>query len=339
MSSTNLPALSVPSLQDIILRKIVKDQKSNVLEILCEEYGEEWVIDFLRTLDQKDLRDLLADENWYDSVDFCKRIKSTDFTKISYEVFALSIKYYDIGILKKRLLMTGKRLPPSIVYAIHCNMTPPVREMFLRDNYDISLNDLIRLSQGKVDYTALRTKALSQNRKSINERFPFLSENRLIDFSNKLSKCIPIKECKKENIDVNIDGSKHISTLYAVTMRDHRDNEAYSIPYDYGYIFIVFDGKYIEVFCKGFDSSFDLLHKETFLCNTRSKFIDGDTETEVFVYSNDDLDGPGELYIHDSTNLSKTFENLVSIEVQFNERHGYGDYDDYFMHPYDYDSD
>jgi hypothetical protein len=335
-----MSSLSVLSLRDIILKSIVEKniEKSFVLENLCNAYGKKWLIDFLGRLSPKDLDDLLEDKEFYQCHDFCERIKSADFTKISYEVFAISIKYYDTGILKKRLLMKGKRLPPSIVWAIVEKMSDGLRKKFLRDNYVISRDDLIRLSEGKVGYRALRRKAISQNRKSINERFPFLSKKRRIEFSNELSNYTPIGQYKKENIVVNINGSEHTATLYAITMRDYSD--PHSIPSDYGYIFIEFDGKYIEVFCKEFDADLDL-REENFLRDTQAKLIDGDTETKVFVYYTDSFDDTDELHIHDSTNLRETFKSLVSLDIEFVERRGYRDidYDDYFMYPYDYHSD
>ena len=336
MSSTPL------SLRDTILNTIIEGKKSEsfVIQILYDEYGKKWLLDFLGQLSPKDLNDLLEHKEWYDSFDFCKndfckndfckRIQSVDFTKISYEVFAISIKYHCTGILEKLLLITGKRLKPSIVYAIHNNMTPNLRRKFLQDNFDISVKDLIRLAEGKVGYRALRRKAITQHLKSISKIFPFLPKKRRTELSTELSKYIIIRQYKKTDITVNINGSSYTATLYAITMRDISDPN--SIPSDYGYIFIEFHEKYIEIICREI-RDYEGYSVEGALGDSRAKLIDGCNRTPVFVYSiyedydPENFDRPDKLYIPKSTNLQGTFENLVSIDVEFEKRRGYRDSD------------
>jgi len=292
-----------------------------VFNILYVTYGKEWLIKFLSGLSPKDLYDLLEDKEYYDSPDFCKRIMSNDFTKISYEMFALWSKYYDTGILATRFSRKGTKFSPQRVWAIVKNLSDGLKKKFLRDNFVIYGKDLILLSEGKVGYRALRRKAISRKRKSINERFPFLPGNRRIELSNELSNCIPIGQYKKETI-VNINGSEHTATLHVFTFSNHSDIDSY----DYGYIFIIFGGRYIEVLCREFDVDLDL-RDETLLGDTQAKLIDGDTETKVFVYYTDENGDTDELHIPDSTNLKETFDDIVSIKVQFEKLPGFIDDD------------
>lgn len=315
---------SIPSLSEIILWNIVIDKilPSTTLDILCDKYHVQSIIKFLKKLHPTDLHDLLKDNHWYNSIDFCKSIRSIDFGKISYQKFAISFKFQQTGILAKRLYKTHESLDPQFVYDIYMNMTDDLRNMFLCDSFDVSDHDLRKLSEGKIEYGSIRTKEIDKIQKFVHENTPsIISEQK----RNELVKELMTNQCLayySKTITVHIDFSENSAMLYGITLRKN-DNDPNSIPTDVGIIFIEFNKKYIEIFCKEI-CDYEGFNVDGALCNSQAKLIDENTTTTpVFVYSvYEDFDPesffePRQLHIPKSTDIEAIFKTLVAVEVKF----------------------